>query len=173
MNIPAKDVARCIRAGSERFIEKLESVNTRNYEKGKQEGKLEHDLIANARTMVAEFAVAILTERTWNGSFVYSNRFHEHREHLPDVGTNIEVRTIRTRDSVFIKEDDIGKVIFCCEVIDEDKFSRVKIHGYVEAEKAMLPEYVDTYNDGWRYPMDLLTLPTPPAWLEVGLIDYE
>jgi hypothetical protein len=120
--------------------------------------------------MIAECAVSIATERTWNMP-VYSNRFHEHRGRFPDVGTNIEVRTIRTINSVPIWEKDAGKVIFGCEILDPDYFSRVKIYGYIEAEKAMTPEFLDPTIDGWRYPTNLLIPHTPPSWLEVSLID--
>ena len=165
------EIDECIRVGTTRYRRKFGSVDRPNYAKGKQNGNLEHELNASIRAAIAECAVALITERVWGGSYTYSNRFHQYRKHLADVGTNIEVRTIRTIDSVPIWEKDAGKVIFCCEVIDPDYFSKVKIHGYVEAEKAMTPEFVDTYIDGWRYPLHLLAPHTPPSWLEVSLID--
>lgn len=171
LNMPRREVESCISAGTQRYLEKYGSKDQPNYAKGKEDGKLEHELLASIRAAVAECAVALVTERTWNGAYTYSNRFHQYRKDLPDVGSNIEVRTIRTVDSVPVWEKDAGKVIFCCEVIDPDYFSKVKIHGYVEAERAMLPEFLDTYIDGWRYPIHLLTPHTPPSWLEVSLID--
>lgn len=170
LNIPRREVEVCIQLGVQRYLEKYGSKDQPNYAKGKEDGKLEHELVANIRTLVAECAVSIATERTWNVP-IYSNRFHEHRGRFPDVGHNIEVRTIRTVDSVPIWEKDQGKIVFCCEVIDPDYFSKVKIHGYVEAERAMTPEFMDTYIDGWRYPISLLTPHTPPPWLEVSLVD--
>lgn len=171
LNIPKEDVEYCIAIGTQRYLRKYGSKDQPNYARGKEDGKLEHELVANIRTFVAECAVALATERSWGGAYVYSNRFHPHRKTYADVGSNIEVRTIRTVDSVPIWEKDSGKIIFCCEVVEPEYFSKVKIHGYVEAEKAMTSEYIDTYIDGWRYPIALLTPLIPPSWLEVSLVD--
>ena len=171
LNMLQDEIDECIRVGTTRYRRKFGSVDRPNYAKGKQNGSLEHELNASIRAAVAECAVALVTEQVWGGSYTYSNRFHEYRKHLADVGQKIEVRTIRTSDAVAIWEKDKGKTIVGCEVLDPDYFTKVEIFGYVVAETAMLPEFVDPAIDGWRYPTNLLTPITPPSWLEVSLID--
>jgi hypothetical protein len=66
---------------------------------------------------------------------------------------------------------DKGKTIVGCEVLDPEYFTKVEIFGYVIAEEAMTPEFVDPTIDGWRYPTNLLLHINPPSWLAVSLID--
>lgn len=173
LNMLKDEIDEAIRVGTTRYRRKVDSVDKPNYAKGKEDGSLEHDLNAAIRSALAECAVALVTEQVWGASYTYSNRFHEHRWHLADVGQKTEVRTIRTSNAIPIWEKDKGKTIVGCEVIDPERFTKVKIFGYVIAEDAMQPQYFDPdpRMNGWRYPIDLLLPINPPSWLEVSLID--
>jgi hypothetical protein len=171
INMLQDEIDECIRVGTTRYRRKFGSVDRPNYAKGKENGSLEHELNASIRAAIAECAVALVTERVWGGSYTYSNRFHQYRKHLADVGEKTEVRTIRTSNAVPIWEKDKGKTIVGCEVLDLEYFTKVKIFGYVVAEDAMLPEFVDSLIEGWRYPTNLLTPIIPPPWFEVAFID--
>lgn len=173
LNMLQDEIDEAIRVGTTRYRRKIDSVDKPNYAKGKEDGSLEHDLNAAIRSALAECAVALVTEQVWGGSYTYSNRFHQYRKHLADVGQKTEVRTVRTKDTIAIWEKDKGKTIVGCEVIDPERFTKVKIFGYVIAEDAMQPQYFDPSPkmNGWRYPTNLLLPITPPSWLEVSLID--
>ena len=114
--------------GMRRFIENWENSNAKHYS---DPNLMEDDRTAQVAACVAEFAVAIHTNRTWSGT-VWSKEHHNRYKHLADVGTNIEVRRIRTRKMATLRKHQVGKnlILFVAEPIAPE-FRVVKIHGYI------------------------------------------
>jgi hypothetical protein len=55
---------------------------------------------------------------------------------MPDVGTNIEVRRVRTQSGPAVREKDLnrGLIIWGAELADSE-YRRVNLLGWIEAEK--------------------------------------
>lgn len=173
VRIPQRELEVCYDLGKHRWLEKRGSTNRPNYQAGLESGRLEHELLANIRTVVAEIAVAYITDLKWSVP-IYSNRFHKERGKFADVGENTEVRTVRTKDHVPIWEKDAGKVIVACKVIDEEYFSEVEVYGCAQADVAMQhAEYFDPdpKMNGWRYPLTALSTIEPFPPIRVALVD--
>lgn len=154
----SKDEVRvCTQLAVERWLMKFGSTDQPNYDAGKKDGRLEHELLANVRTIVAEWAVAKATNKPYNLPW-YPNSLHPHRKHLPDVGGNMEIRTVRTQDAVALWKKDAGKAIVACRVTDSEYFTKVEVYGWVMADSVIgQSEYEDSYIGGWRYPLEKLT----------------
>ena len=149
----------------ERWLMKFGSTDRPNYAEGKKDGRLEPELMANVRTIVAEYAVAKATNKVYNFPW-YPNELHPHRKHLPDVGGNIEVRTVRTYDEVPMWRKDAGKAIVACKVPDTEYFSEVEVYGWVMADDVIGNDsFADSYIGGWRYPLTSLTAFEKPTHL--------
>ena len=114
--------------GIRRFIENWEKSNAKHYS---DEKRMEDDRTAQVAACVAEFAVAIHTNRTWSGT-VWSKEQHNRYKHLADVGTNIEVRRIRTRKMATLRKHQLDKnlILFVAEPIAPE-FRVVTVHGYI------------------------------------------
>lgn len=138
---------------TERWLTKFGSKDKPNYAKGKADGKLEHELLANVRANICEWAVAKQYNVSWNVPW-YPNELHPKRKDLADLSKNIEVRSIRTQDSIPFWKKDKDKYIFGAKVIDTEYYSKVEVFGYIKAEDFMQQEYYDSYIDGWRIPVD-------------------
>ena len=114
-----KDEVRvCANLAVERWLAKMGSVDRPNYAAGKRLGKLEPEINANIRANVAEWAVARTYNMQWSVPW-YPNELHGQRKDIPDVG-DVEVRTVRTRDSIPFWKKDAGRTIFGVKVIDEE-----------------------------------------------------
>ncbi len=59
------EVRVCTMLATERWLAKYGSVDRPNYAEGKKNGYLEHELLANVRANVSEWAVASLTDTAW------------------------------------------------------------------------------------------------------------
>lgn len=151
------EIRNCTDLAVNRWMMKFGSEDRPNYAQGKKDGKLESELIANIRTIVAEWAVAKATDMAWNVPF-YPNSLHARRKDIADVGPNIEVRTVRTQSGVPIWRKDAGKVIAGARVIDEEYFTEVEVWGWVEADKVIGQDiYLDEYIRGWRFLLNRMT----------------
>jgi hypothetical protein len=158
-----KDEIRvCTMLAVERWLMKFGSTDRPNYAEGKKDGRLEPELLANVRTIVAEYAVAKATNKPYNLPW-YPNELHPYRKDLPDVGGNMEVRTVRTNDGIPVWRKDAGKAIVGCKVTDTEYFTEVEIYGWVMADTVIGNDYyIDSYITGWRYPITSMTpFPTP------------
>ena len=99
---------------------------------------MEDDRTAQVAAAITELAVAKYTNRYWSGSYWCASDHNKHR-HLPDVGRNIEVRRVRTRDAtVRYKQVGLGLVLFVGYPIPRE-FRQVEIWGW-------LP-----YDEAWEY----------------------
>lgn len=139
-----------------RWLEKWGSQDQPNYAKGKTEGRLEHEVTANIRTILSEWAVAKEYNFVMNVPW-YPNSLHSQRGRLPDVGGNIEVRSARTRDCIAVWSKDEGKVIFGVRCLDSDFFSEFEILGAISFDEVILhPEWQDSQFGGWAVPLHAL-----------------
>jgi hypothetical protein len=152
-----KDEVRvCTMLAVERWLTKFGSTDQPNYAQGKADGRLEPEINANIRANVCEWAVAKHYNLAWNNPW-YPNALHKKRYPLPDVGENLEVRSIRTQDNITFWGKDKGKVIVGTKCLDLEYFSEVEIFGVAYPEEFMKSEYYDKYINGWRIPIDGFT----------------
>lgn len=153
----SKDEVRvCTMLAVERWLTKFGSTDQPNYAQGKADGKLEPEINANIRANVCEWAVAKHYNLAWNNPW-YPNALHKKRYPLPDVGENLEVRSIRTQDSIAFWGKDKEKVIVGTKCLDLEYFSQVEIFGVAYPEEFMKSEYYDSYINGWRIPISGFT----------------
>jgi hypothetical protein len=97
---------------------------------------MEDDRTAAAAACAAELAVAKYTNRYWSGH-VWDYRDHNQYKEIPDVGTNIEVRRIRTRETAAVRKRQVGKglVLFVAKPIMPEIRS-VEIYGWMHYDEA-------------------------------------
>jgi hypothetical protein len=152
VNLSKDEVRVCATLAVERWLTKFGSVDRPNYADGKKAGRLEPEINANIRANVAEWAVAKAYNLQWSVPW-YPNELHPLRKNIPDVGLNLEVRTVRTQDSIPFWDKDAGKTIVGVKVIDEEYYSQVQIYGSFVADDFMLPEYYQGMIKGWRVPV--------------------
>ena len=173
IRVPRREFEAIVDVAKHRWLEKQGSTNRPNYQVGQDNGSLQHELIATIGNMIAEMVVAYAIDENWNFP-VHSNRFIKERGKFGDVGHNVEVRTVRTRNEVPIWPKDAGKIVYACKIVDEAYFSEVEVYGFVSADEAMShPEYFDSSPNmnGWRYPLSALTPIIPTPAIRVALID--
>jgi len=98
--------------------------------------RMEDDRTAAAAACAAELAVAKYTNRYWSGH-VWDYRDHSQYKEIPDVGTNIEVRRIRTRETAAVRKRQVGKglVLFVAKPIMPEIRS-VEIYGWMHYDEA-------------------------------------
>lgn len=160
------EIRVCVDLAVSRWLIKKNSTDRPNYAAGKAAGLLEHELLANIRANISEYAVAKHTGQPWTTPF-YLNSDHKTRIDHPDVGTSYEVRTLRTRVEVPVWQKDIDKdaVVVATRLLDPEYYTQVEIIGQITAKQAQNhPEWWndDPTNQGWRIPVDALT-PLPAA----------
>ena len=119
--------------GIARCVARWGSPDAEHYD---QKARQEDNRTANFASALCELAVAKATNRYWHGHVWH---WTEHKKYydLPDVGTNIEVRRLRTRNQVPIrkKQNKIpGLVVFAAKVIGEE-MDYVEICGYIGQAK--------------------------------------
>lgn len=156
VTLSPEEVRVCTMLGVERWLTKFGSEDKPNYAKGKADGKLEHELLANVRANVCEWAVAKQYNVSWNVPW-YPNHLHPKRKDIADLGKSIEVRSIRTQTSIPFWEKDKDKYIFGAKVLDTEYYSEVEVYGHIQPKDFMTDEYYDTYIKGWRVPVDKFT----------------
>ena len=98
--------------------------------------RMEDDRTAQVAACVAELAVAKHTNRYWSGH-VWDARDHTTYRDIADVGTNIEVRRIRTRSSAAVRLRQLGRqlVLFVARPVMPEMRS-VEILGWLPYDKA-------------------------------------
>jgi len=155
ITLSQEEVRVCTSLAVERWLTKYGSQDQPNYAKGKAEGRLEHELLANIRANVSEWAVAKAYDLPWNVPW-YPNELHTNRKHIADVG-KYEVRTIRTADAIPFWKKDLGRRIYGTKVLDTEYYSQVQIYGWFEAGENLSESYFDASIGGWRMPLDKLS----------------
>lgn len=152
VTLDQSEVRVCTMLGTERWLTKFGSEDKPNYAQGKAEGKLEHELLSNIRANVCEWAVAKAYNVSWNVPW-YPNNLHPQRKKIADVGTNSEVRSIRTQTSIPFWDKDKDNYIFGAKVIDTEYYTQVEVYGYIKANEYMLDQWYDLSISGWRVPV--------------------
>ena len=152
--LTAEEVRVCTLVAVERWLTKRGSVDRPNYAAGKEAGKLEHELLASIRANVSEYAVSKLYELPWTFPW-YPNDQHPLRKNHPDVGVNLEVRTIRTQLGIPVWKKDYDKraVIVGTRVLDPDFFAEVEVLGWFPAVDVRRPEWVSLKENCYRVPV--------------------
>lgn len=154
ITLSQEEVRVCTMLATERWLTKYQSVDRPNYAKGKAEGRLEHELLANVRANVSEWAVAKAFDLPWNVPW-YPNELHPTRKAIPDVG-ECEVRTIRTARAIPFWAKDLKKRIYGTKVLDEEYYSQVEVYGWFDENTSLALAYRDESINGWRMPVEHL-----------------
>jgi len=150
----SKDEVRiCSQLALERWLAKWDSIDKPNYAEGKTQGRLEHEVLANIRSNVCEWAAAKLYNVSWNTPW-YPNYLHGERKDIPDIGNIWEVRSVRTSTGIPFWSKDLGKYIIGTKCLDMEKFSEVYVFGHIDPNEFTGKEYYDHLIDGWRVPID-------------------
>jgi hypothetical protein len=118
--------------GARRYIENWGKGNAAHYDAS----RMEDDRTAQVAACVCELAVAKHTNRYWSGS-VWKVEHHDRYKHLADVGRNIEVRRLRSRDTVAIRKHQVGLglVLFVAKPVMPE-LRQVNIYGWLPYDDA-------------------------------------
>jgi hypothetical protein len=118
--------------GARRFIENWGKRNAPHYDKN----RMEDDRTAQVAACVGELAVAKATNQYWSGH-VWHKSDHKENKHLPDVGTNIEVRRVRTSSNGAVRRRqlDKGLVLFVVRPVMPE-MRAVEILGWLDHDEA-------------------------------------
>lgn len=155
------EVRVCVDLAVSRWLIKKNSVDRPNYAKGKELGLLEHELLANIRANVSEYAVSKYLGLPWTAPF-YLNSEHPRRIDHPDVMSEdggIEVRTLRTRAEVPVWRKDINKngFVVATRLLDPEYYTSVEILGYMASNNVEEhPEWHSDFDDSYRVPVTAL-----------------
>lgn len=152
VTLTQEEVRVCVMLATERWLTKFNSIDKPNYAEGKLAGRLEHELLANIRANVSEWAVAKLFNEVWSVPW-YPNELHSKRKNLPDVGQITEVRTIRTQNKIPFWEKDFDKVLVGTKIIDEEYYTKIEVYGSIAPLRYVKSIYRDESINGWRVPV--------------------
>lgn len=149
-----EEVRACADIALNRWMMKWGSIDRLNYA-GDNKTKLEPEISATIRTIVAEYAVAKLYKQPLVFPF-YPNEEHSYRKEFADVGTVIEVKSIRTRDEIPVFPKDIkeGFILVGARVIDRDYYSEVEVFGWLPMDEVQRDEWKYAPEGSWRIPLD-------------------
>jgi hypothetical protein len=153
VKLSKEEVRACADAALNRWMMKWGSTDRENYQ---DKSKLEPEIAANVRTIVAEYAVAKLYKKSFTFPF-YPNEEHGYRKDIAEVGTNIEVKSIRTKDEIPVFPKDIRKgwKLVGVRVLDRDYYSEVEVYGWLPMEEiANHDEWKYAPEGSWRIPLD-------------------
>ncbi len=112
------------RVGIGRFTSNWNKTDAAHY----QQGGKEEDRKASPAAAMCELAVAKFLNQYWSGS-CWCKADHNKYSHLPDVGKNVEVRRIRTRNGPAIRRGDLGRIVYGCRLVDGE-YRSVEVVGY-------------------------------------------
>lgn len=98
--------------------------------------RMEDNLTASIVACVAELAVAKHCNRYWSGSIWPVADHHKYKD-LPDVGRNIEVRTVRTSDAAAVRRRELGKgrVLWVAKPV-RPELTTVEMWGWLPVDEA-------------------------------------
>ena len=118
--------------GCRRFIENWEKQDASHYKRE----YMEDDRTAQVAAAVWELAVAKVTNQFWSGH-VWPQGKHKEYKDLPDVGTNIEVRRIRTSPDAAVRKKQLGKglILFVAQP-QPPELRSVDILGWIDHDEA-------------------------------------
>lgn len=154
VKLKKEEVRACADVALNRWMMKWGSVDRPNYD-GDNKRFLEPEIAANVRTIVAEYAVAKLYKLPLTFPF-YPNEEHEYRKDIAEVGANIEVKSIRTRDAIPVFPKDVrpGWLLVGVRVLDRDYYSEVEVYGWIKMEDVKKKEWEYAPEGSWRVPLE-------------------
>ena len=98
--------------------------------------RMEDDRTAQVAACVCELAVAKATNRYWSGH-VWPASEHRARRNTPDVGTNIEVRRVRTSKRAAVRRHQVGKgLVLMVAYALPPEFREVDVMGWILMDEA-------------------------------------
>jgi hypothetical protein len=97
--------------------------------------KQEDNRTAQVASAIGELAVAKAVNQYWPAT-IWTGEQHDNYKQLPDVGSNIEVRRVRTQDAVCIRKGDTGRnlIVFAVRPIEKE-FREVEVFGFIHADE--------------------------------------
>jgi hypothetical protein len=118
--------------GIRRYTANWEKHDAKHYDPA----RMEDNRTAQVAATISELAVAKHTNRYWSGH-VWTPQQHNHYRNIPDVGHNIEVRRIRTRNTVAVRKHQLGKglVLWAARPIPPE-FRTVELYGWIKYDEA-------------------------------------
>ena len=118
--------------GARRYIENWGRNDAAHYNRE----RMEDDRTAQVAACVCELAIAKYTNTFWSGHVWHVSEHAKHRE-LADVGNNIEVRRLRTKETAAVRRKQLGKnlVLFVAKSIMPE-CRRVIVYGYRDYDEA-------------------------------------
>jgi len=144
VKLSKEEVRACADIALNRWMMKWGSIDRPNYA-GDNKQYIETEIDANVRTIIAEYAVAKLYKQSFTFPF-YPNEEHLYRKDIAEVGRNVEVKSIRTKDEIPVFPKDIreGWLLVGARVLDRDYYSEVEVYGWLPMEE--IPNH-----DEWKY----------------------
>jgi hypothetical protein len=143
---------RCFAVGIGRFTANWGVPDAPYYDRA----RMEEDRNAQAAAAICELAVAKYTNQYWHGG-VWHRTDHGKYKTLADVGSNIEVRRVRTGNAVKVRRRDAGKVVWAARVADQE-YKTVELLGFVSADE-VISSLAGTYSDEKYVEVDALCRP--------------
>lgn len=159
ITLSKEEVRACADIALNRWMMKWGSIDRPNYA---DKSNLEPEVAANVRTIVAEYAVAKAYKQPLTFPF-YPNEEHGFRKNFADVGSNIEVKSVRTRDEIPVFPKDIreGFILVGVRVLDRDYYSEVEIYGWLNMDDVQREEWFYKPEGSWRIPLDQFNTSIP------------
>ena len=118
--------------GVKRFIANWKKQDAKHYDPS----RMEANRTAQVASALCELAVAKTINQYWAGT-AWAESDHDNEKHRPDVGRNIEVRRVRTKNAVAVRKKQVGLglILFAAKAI-EPEFQQIEVLGYLEYDKA-------------------------------------
>ena len=128
--------------GIERFTANWTKQDAMHYDRK----RMEDDRTAQQAACLCELAVAKAVNRFWSGHYWHKSEHDQFRK-VADVGTNIEVRRVRSSRGAAVRRRqlDQGLVLFAAEVVAPE-FRSVDVWGWLTMETAWNNGEPSTYD---------------------------
>ena len=97
----------------------------------------EDNRTAQVASAICELAVAKHTNRYWSGH-VWHHTEHNKYRHIPDVGTNIEVRRLRTRETAAVRQhqNKIDRLVLWVAKPTMPELREIQLYGWIKQTDA-------------------------------------
>lgn len=146
------EYARAFDAGMRRFAENWETSDALYYDRE----LMEDDRNAQPAAALCELAVAKYLNQYWHGGVWHRTEHFKHRSKA-DVGSNIEVRRVRTGHAVKVRLKDAGKIVWAAKIADNE-YRSVELLGCISADD-VIDSLRGTYQDEKYVEIDDLVKP--------------
>ena len=133
--------------GIRRFTANWNKENAKHYD----QSRMEDDRTAQAAAALCELAVAKHTNNYWGGHVWAGSDHHKYRD-IPDVGSNIEVRRVRTRNAVAVRKSQLGKglSLWAARAV-EPEFRTIVLLGHINYDIGWNISEPSTFSESTRY----------------------